>query len=251
MSFQDMPAHRLSASNGSSTLLGEQLRSSLSLEIFKIDANVQGIRALAEQIGTARDSHTIRVRLRDLTEVTRQLAQKASRDVKELTIQLPQSPARRKILADLDKSLHNFQAAQRFSVERQRTNIGAPTHADSPEPLVDVSEAQTQTQTQTLVYATEESYRDAALLERQSAIREIEGSMAQITEIFHDLAVLVDAQGEQINIVGDNTERTASDLERGARALETAARRQRRARRTCLTIILGVVCAVVIVAVLI
>ncbi|KAJ7451349.1 t-SNARE [Mycena latifolia] len=253
MSFQDLGPNNVSASSETSFAVGEQLRSSLSLEISKIDANVQGIRSLVEQIGTARDSPTIRARLRDLTEVTRELAQKASRDIKQLATQLPQGPARRKIIADLDTALHHFQAVQRFSADRQRTNIGAPTHfpvETLPEAqLVDVAEPPTQTKT--LVYATEDAYRDAELAERTSAIHEIEQSMAQVTDIFRDLAVLVDGQGAQITVVEDNSRRTAHDLERGAAALETAAQRQRRARRTCLKIILGIVCVVAFVAVLI
>ncbi|KAJ6601921.1 t-SNARE [Mycena vulgaris] len=253
MSFQDLPTlNSLGSSAASPVGAGEQLRSSLSLEIFKIDANVQGIRALAEQIGTPRDSSTIRLRLRDLTEVTRALAQKASKDIKELSAQLPHGPARRKIIADLDVSLHNFQAVQRFSMERQRTNIGAPTHPHiepAVDQLVDISEPQTPTQT--LVYATEDEYRDASLLERQTALREVEQGVAQVAQIFRELAVLVDVQGTDITVVETNAERTAHDLERGAAALETAARGRRRTRRVCLMLILGVVCAVVIVVVIV
>ncbi|KAJ7476713.1 hypothetical protein FB451DRAFT_1557484, partial [Mycena latifolia] len=110
-------------------------------------------------------------------------------------------PARRKIIADLDAALHKFQAVQRFSMYRQRTNIGAPTHLPVEPPS---SEA---------LLATEEAYRDAELAERTSAIREIEPSIG----------------------VEDNARGTAHDL-------EMAAQRRRRARRTCLTLILGVVC---------
>ncbi|KAJ7081013.1 t-SNARE [Mycena epipterygia] len=252
MSFQDIPANSVSGASSSNASVGDQLRSSLSLEIFKINANVQGIRSLAEQIGTARDSPTIRARLRDLTEVTRALAQRASTDVKQLAAHGPQGPARRKILADLDASLRGFQAAQRFSADRQRTNIAAPMHPHATDPLFDGQpQTQTQRQTRTLVYTTEDAFRDAEIAERQSAIREIEQSMTQIADIFRDLAVLVDSQGADIAVVEDNTARTARDLERGADALASAARNQRRAQRTCLSIILGVVCAVVIFAVLI
>ncbi|KAJ6565853.1 t-SNARE [Mycena vulgaris] len=252
MSFQDL--HRASSSSFLSASpqasVGEQLRSSLSLEIFKIDANVRGIRALVEQIGTARDSSHLTDK-RDLTEATRALAQNASKDIKELALQMPQGSARRKVIADLDAALHKFQAAQRLSADRQRTNLGAPTpaHVDTaPGLLVDVSAPQAQTQT--LVYATEEDYRDAALLERQTAIREVEQGMAQVSEMFRDLAVLVDAQGVNISHVEQTAERAARDLERGAAELKTAARRQWYARRVCLTLIVWAIGAVVLVSLL-
>ncbi|KAJ7495024.1 t-SNARE [Mycena latifolia] len=252
MSFQNLGPNKVSALK---PLLLSANCGPLS-RIFKINANVQGIRSLVKQMGTAHDSPTIRARFSslavadDLTEVTRELAQKASRDAKQLTTQLLQGPACRKIIADLDAALHNFQAVQRYIGDSQRTNIGAPTHLpvdDPPEALlVDVSE--TPTQTQNLVCATEEAYRDAELAERTSVIREIEQSMAQVTDIFRDLAVLVGGQGAHITVVEDTSRRTAHDLERGAAELETAAQRQRRARRTYLKIILGVVCVVVFVA---
>ncbi|KAJ7154864.1 t-SNARE [Mycena crocata] len=248
MSFQDAPL-----STSCSSAPADQLRSSVSLQIFKINANVQGIRTLVEHIGTGRDSATLRGRLRDLTKATRALAKRASIDMKELANKLPQGPALRKIIADLDASLRHFQAAQRFSMQRQRTNMSLRIQIpqSTPAPLVDVSEPPSPTRTQTLIYATENAYRDASILDRQSAIREIQESMQQVAEMFCDIAVLVDEQGPEINVIEWNAARTASDVERGAEELRVAAQHQRRARRTCLRLILGVVCVVVIVAVLI
>ncbi|KAJ7450693.1 t-SNARE [Mycena galericulata] len=245
-------------SSSSSTQIGEhdeQLRSSLSLQLFKINANVQGIHALAETLGTARDSASLRARLRDLTDTTRALAQRASNDANQLVVargSQPQNPALRKIITDLDVSVRNFQAAQRFSLDRQRRNINAPIAVQvpsEPEPLVNLSDSQPQTQT--VVYSTEAAYRDAEILARQNAIREIEDGMIQLAEITRNIAVLVDRQGEDIVIVQSNAERTANELERGAYELHIAARRKRRARRMCLPLILGVVCAAVIVVILI
>ncbi|KAJ7762930.1 t-SNARE [Mycena metata] len=227
---------------------------SLSLQIFKINANVQGIRSLAENIGTPRDSASLRLRLRDLTESTRALAQRASEQMKELVADTPQSPALRKIISDLDASLRAFQLAQRLSVDRQRINLVPVALPELiPSPLVDVeSSAQIQMQEDQVVsmWASEAAYRDAEILERRSAIMEIEQSMSQVAEIVRELGVIVERQGGDIATVESNIHRSARDLERGADELEVAVRHRRRARRTCLTLILGVVCAVVLVAVL-
>ncbi|KAF7340574.1 t-SNARE [Mycena sanguinolenta] len=228
--------------------------SSVSLQIFKINANVQGIRSLSEKIGTIRDSHSLRTRLRDLTETTRALVHRASEEMRSLAAQLTQGIAVKKLASDLDTSVRNFQAAQEFSAACQRAHVVSVPHSapvPTSEPLVDVSEStQTQIQTQTqVVYATEDAFREAEIWERHAAIQELEAGMQDVAEIMRTLGSIVERQGEDIDTMQWNTEQTARDLEAGTQQLETAARHQRRARRTCLKIILGVVCAVVILAV--
>ncbi|KAJ6540734.1 t-SNARE [Mycena capillaripes] len=246
MSFQDLATPNPPISSA---------ESSVSLQIFKINSNVQGIRSLAEQIGTARDSSSLRARLRDLTETTRAVAQRASNDMQALVATVPPGPALRKLVSDLDASVRNLQAAQKFSATRQRANMvpAAPVFQEpAKEPLVDVSEdGPSQTQTQTLVYATEDAFREAEIHERHTAIIQLEHGMNDVSHIMQTLGNIVARQGGVIDDVEWNVQRTARDLERGADELEIAARHQRRGRRTCLTVILGVVCVVVIVAVLI
>ncbi|KAF8169624.1 t-SNARE [Mycena galopus ATCC 62051] len=247
MSFQDLATPQ--PSNGSRSL------NSVSLQIFKINANVQGIRALSEQIGTPRDSYSLRTRLRDLTEATRALVHQASDDMRALAAQGPLGRTVRKLASDLDASVGNFQAAQKFSAARQRANIVPIAPSTAELPLVDLSGGdaaypQMQMQTQ-VVYATENTFREAEIRERQIAILELETGMNDVAEIMRNLAIIVERQGEGIDIVEYNSEQTARDLEAGAQQLETAARHQRRACRTCLSLIFGVVCVVVIVAVLI
>lgn len=68
MSFQDIEtglAQRpLSPPRGAPTSQEESaflaLQSSLSLQVFKINSNVQGILKLVDQLGTARDSSNLR-----------------------------------------------------------------------------------------------------------------------------------------------------------------------------------------------
>ncbi|KAJ6452432.1 t-SNARE [Mycena sanguinolenta] len=180
---------------------------------------------------------------------------KINTNMRSLAAQVTQGIALKKLASDLDTSVRNFQAAQKFSAARQRAHVVpvvAPARVPTSEALVDVSESsQTQTQMQTqVVYATEDAFREAEIRERHAAIQELEAGMQDVAEIMRTLGSIVERQGEDIETVQWNPEQTARDLEAGAQQLETAARHQRRARRTCLTIILGVVCAVVILAVL-
>lgn len=71
MSFQDIetglaqPPHAPSSSVPQSREEAAfiSLQSSLSLQVFKINANVQGILKLVDQLGTARDTGSVRTAL--------------------------------------------------------------------------------------------------------------------------------------------------------------------------------------------
>lgn len=67
MSFQDIEAGLTSPASSRATIPQSQeesaflsLQSSLSLQVFKINANVQGILKLVDQLGTNRDSGQLR-----------------------------------------------------------------------------------------------------------------------------------------------------------------------------------------------
>lgn len=73
MSFQDIetgiaPAPHSPAPGSSAPISREEaafqgLQSSLAMQVFKINANVQGILKLVDQLGTARDSQQVRTGL--------------------------------------------------------------------------------------------------------------------------------------------------------------------------------------------
>jgi hypothetical protein len=108
MSFQDIEAGVNHPSRSPSSTSNPQdaqflsLQSSLSLQVFKMNANVQGILKLVDQLGTAKDSASLRkslcvsksfthhiealtVNRHDLTETTRAMAKRGSEDLKKLS----------------------------------------------------------------------------------------------------------------------------------------------------------------------
>jgi hypothetical protein len=67
MSFQDIETGLLNTNNSSSQTPRSRedaafldLQQSLSLQVFKMNSNVQGILKLVDQLGTAKDSATLR-----------------------------------------------------------------------------------------------------------------------------------------------------------------------------------------------
>lgn len=117
MSFQDIEAGRAPPLRTQSSSIPQSrednafqnLQSSLSLQVFKMNANVQGILKLVDQLGTGMDSATLRKSLcvtnvlvhlymplpnlmlsiivfrHDLTDTTRAMAKRGSEDLKKLS----------------------------------------------------------------------------------------------------------------------------------------------------------------------
>lgn len=104
-----------------------RLQNSLSLQVFKMNANVQRILKLVDHLGTTKDSAPLRKNLHDLTESTRAMAKRSSEDLKKLTALQHGEGRTKAVLAktshDLQLSLVAFQRAQQVSVERQRTVV--------------------------------------------------------------------------------------------------------------------------------
>jgi len=243
----------------------QSLQSSLSLQVFKMNANVQGILKLVDQLGTGKDSATLRKSLHDLTETTRAMAKRGSEDLKKLSVQqvaLPhQKTALQKTSHDLQMSLVAFQRAQQVSAERQRTVVQGVKLAVDEEQLTTGSDdhyaatPQEQRQAQILqaqLSPHELAYQESLIQEREAEIREIETGIHELAEIFHDLGTLVHQQGGMLDNIELNISSVAVDTGAASEELTTASEYQRRAgkRAACLMIILVVVLAVVLVAIL-
>jgi syntaxin 7 len=273
MSFQDIEAGRAPPLRPLSQSIPQSrednafqnLQSSLSLQVFKMNANVQGILKLVDQLGTGMDSATLRKSLHDLTDTTRAMAKRGSEDLKKLSAlqtSLPhQKTALQKTSHDLQISLVAFQRAQQVSAERQRTVVQGvklavdddqnhPPNPDEPEPT-----PQEQRQAQILqsqLSPHELAYQESLIQERENEIREIETGIHELAEIFHDLGTLVNQQGGMIDNIELNISSVAVDTQEASQQLTTASAYQRKAgrRAACLLLILAVVAGVVLLAVL-
>ncbi|KAF9005543.1 t-SNARE [Cyathus striatus] len=271
MSFQDIEAGLTHPVRSASSVpqskedsAFESLQSSLSLQVFKMNANVQGILKLVDQLGTAKDSASLRKTLHDLTETTRAMAKRGSEDLKHLSsIQatLPhKKTALQKTSHDLQMSLVAFQRAQQVSAERQRTVVQGVKLAVEDEPEAhsgheQASTPQEQRQAQILqaqLSPHELAYQESVIQEREAEIREIETGIHELSEIFRDLGTLVNQQGDMIDNIELNISSVAADTGAASEELHTAAAYQRKAgqRAACLMIILAIVVGVVLLAVL-
>ncbi|KAI0917558.1 hypothetical protein AcW1_007272 [Taiwanofungus camphoratus] len=218
MSFQDIetglaqrpysPNNGLPHSQEEAAFLN--LQSSLSLQVFKINSNVQGILKLVDQLGTSRDSATLRKSLHDLTEATRTMAKRGSDDLKKLAaLQAPlprHKTSLQKTSHDFQLSLVAFQRAQQVSAERQRTvvqgvKIAVEEESSPAERPVSPTPSQRQAQIlQTQLSPQELAFQESIIQEREAEIREIETGIHELSEIFRDLGTLVQEQGGMLGL---------------------------------------------------
>ncbi|KAG8745869.1 hypothetical protein FRC10_006896 [Ceratobasidium sp. 414] len=267
MSFADLERGQGGYQRGTSGLVPTSpsdaeflgLQKSLSLQVFKITSNVQGIMKLVDQLGTVRDTGAVRKGLHELTETTRDLVKRGTDDLKSLsTLQqkLPQHKALlQKTSHDFQVSLVAFQRAQKVSAERQRTVVEGVKQAveDNAEGNVGASpQSQRQVQTfQSQISPTELAHQESLIQERENEIREIETGIHELNEIFRDLGTLVTEQGGMLNTIEDNVTIVASNTTNAAAELDQASDYQRKAgrRAACLMLVVVIVICVVLVAV--
>eukprot|EP00249_Psilotum_nudum_P018502 c26840_g1_i1 orf=646-1581(-) len=84
--------------------------------------------------------------------------------------------------------------------------------------------------------------------ERHDAVMEIEKNLLELHQIFLDMAVLVEAQGEQLNDIEHYVNQAASFVDKGAQQLHTARQYQKSSRKCmCIGIILVLVLILIIV----
>ncbi|KDQ11074.1 hypothetical protein BOTBODRAFT_35608 [Botryobasidium botryosum FD-172 SS1] len=243
------------------------LQSSLSMQVFKINANVQGILKLVDQLGTGKDTGGVRKALHDLTETTREMVKRGTDDLKKLmTLQQPDLPQHKtqvqKTSHDLQLSLVAFQRAQKVSAERQRTVVDVVRRkvdddeagrARPSSPPAGTSPEQRLMQMQAPALAPADlAYQESIIQEREREIREIETGIHELNEIFRDLGTLVVEQGDMLDNIESNVSSSAQHTSAAAGELTQAAEYQRSAgrRACCLMIIMVIVVAIVLLAIL-
>ncbi|XP_020598696.1 syntaxin-121-like [Phalaenopsis equestris] len=88
----------------------------------------------------------------------------------------------------------------------------------------------------------------AEMKERRGAAEELERSLVELHQVFLDMAVMVEAQGHQIDDIESQVGRARSFVDRGTQQLQEAKRHQRNTRKwICIAIILLLIIVLVIV----
>ncbi|ORZ00928.1 t-SNARE [Syncephalastrum racemosum] len=142
-----------------------------------------------------------------------------------------------------------YQQKYRQRVERQIRIVQPDATSDEIEKVLDSDEAP-QIFAQSLMQANRSGHARAVLSEvqtRHDDIKKIEKTILELHQLFMDMQMMVEQQGETLKEVEMHAENTVQDLEQGNKHIEKAivSARATRAKKWCCFVIFIIICIVV------
>ncbi|BEJ16079.1 hypothetical protein CspHIS471_0506840 [Cutaneotrichosporon sp. HIS471] len=269
MSFNDLERGTGSTVRGTSDPEFTRVKDAVSIQIFKIQSNVQGIQRLLDKLGTTSDGPSVRTSLHNLTESTRDMVKKSTDEIKALASfpsggdgQAQRKAIQSRLSREYTSALQGFQRVQRLSAERQRSTVEVQKRAvelqeesNEDRDSVELERVQLQTQAQAMapqITQSELEFQEQVIAEREGEIREIETGIHELNDIFRDLGAIVQEQGGLIDNIESNIVNVHAHTTSAAEELTSAHEYQRKAgrRMACLLIILAIVALFILLAIL-
>ncbi|MEW5310314.1 MAG: hypothetical protein WDW38_002126 [Sanguina aurantia] len=267
--------------------------------VFKLASCVSQLKRLVEQLGTPRDTTTLRHKLAESNNSTQQLAKAVKVQLTSLmdSVAVASSPSApgvppsstsgasatpaavhlleqdlqdskaakaaqlksKKLLQDFASILTDYKLTQKLAAEREASCLPRQPPAASPGTRSAAAaaaatdlEAQAPSQAggeegyerRALLQATQQrdssrldgaiAYNEALIEERDVGIADIQRQIAEVNEMFQDLAVLINDQGHQVVSVDEHITTTAERVKEGQAELVKAQRSQRSGQSKCL-----------------
>ena len=210
--------------------------------LFQLTTNVSQYRRLAQGLGSGKDTPAHRQRIKQLGEKISGLAKDVSGQLKaqgaggaggagDGATKLKQQ----KLVKDFSALLQDFQKAQRECAEREAASLprqpksragraaeaqavsAAEQEANERQALLAEQRRQEQRQVDSQI-----EFNDALIEEREQGIVEIQHQIGEVNEIFQDLALLVNEQGEMIEDIESNIVRTGQHTSAAVKELKKA-----------------------------
>ncbi|KAL9241831.1 hypothetical protein vseg_015895 [Gypsophila vaccaria] len=259
MSFQDLQRGGRPATRSTQQTPSQ----AVAAGIFQINTAVSAFRRLVDVVGTSKDTPDHRLKLHNTRQRILQLVKDTSSKLKVLsdsaqTANVSQSKKVEdaKLARDFQTTLQEFQKVQQLASERESTympsgppaagmtSIGEETKQDSEgQPFLLEQKRQ-----ELVLLDNEIVFNESIIEEREQGIKEIQGQIGEVNEIFKDLAVLVHEQGITIDDISSNIESSAAATSQGRQQLSKASKSEKSGTARCWWVL--AVAAIVIIIVL-
>ncbi|GAB4821961.1 hypothetical protein N2152v2_009007 [Parachlorella kessleri] len=235
--------------NAFSSMAAEQANAELRSVQFKAVTAFSRLRDDVGKLGSAADTLDLRHRIGQSSDKFKELAQ----DFKQRVAQHPakDSTAAQKLLRDFQGLLKNFERLMETARAKEAGSMPRPSAAQAAAVAAAAAgkaesgrsrEAQEEQERQALLEGQRKQamlridnelvFNEAIIEEREHAINEISGQIGEVHQIFQDLAVLVNDQGEQLNDIEANITRAAERTGDATVQIQKAERLQRKTRNT-------------------
>lgn len=264
MSFQDIRNNGgIRPASSSSTTSSQTPSQSVAAGIFQINTAVSSFRRLVEAIGTSKDTPTHRQKLHNTRQRILQLVKDTSAKLKALSdsdhasnVTQSKKIEDAKLARDFQATLQEFQKVQQLASERESSYMpsGAPTSfvtdSSGEEAKQDLESQQPflleQKRQELVLLDNEVAFNEAIIEEREHGIKEIQGQIGQVNEIFKDLAVLVNEQGVVIDDIHSNIESSAAVTTQAKQQLSKASKNERSGSTWCWILLAVLAMAIII-----
>ena len=228
--------------------------------VFQLTTNVSQYKRLVQLLGTKKDTVPHRARLKQLGDKISALAKEVSAQMKAASaarLEGTEKLKHQKLVKELQTLLKEFQRAQRECAEKESASMpvqkgprpGAPAASRAEEELQEKQALMAEQRRQEQLQLDNRiEYNDALIEEREQGIVEIQQQIGEVNEIFQDLAVLVNEQGEMIEDIESNIVKTSQQTAAGKKQLKMAEKSQRKlqGKYCCIFAIVGIVMAVLL-----
>jgi len=221
--------------------------------VAEIDNNVK-------LIGTARDNHALRGRIRNAVDEVGLQMKKIMADVKRISAMDMNVPDKRKynvqrqkLIQEFSNTGNDFKRVAAVAAQREKTPIpeAVMKKAQAGATLDDVerqSLLEAGRREQAIQMEAQRAYIDGVNLQRAEQIAQLEDAISQVNEMFHDLAQIVADQGVIIDNIESNVVEAKKNVEEGEKEIDKAAEYQKKGRsKMCYILVFALVILLIVV----
>lgn len=239
----------------------EEISEHIGTNVIKINNGANELTKAMRILGTERDSIGLRDRIHERSQSTNEIIADTTKLMKRLArtrnISQSQKFQLERLRNDFEESVKRFTELQKKAAEKVRTSksVRPPPQTatlidftdDDEEALIEKERRREQ-----LLQQQEVIEEDTALiLEREERIRQLEGDILDVNEIFKELGTMVNQQGDQIDSIEANIETACSRVEGGVGQLKKAEMYQKRSRKKMCFLLLLLLVVIAVLAVII
>jgi t-SNARE complex subunit (syntaxin) len=234
----------------------------ISRNVQKFSGKVVKVENMSQTIGSAQDSREFRSLFEKERGTAQQIAKEVSSALQSYKCTASDKQQFDRVRAQFNTVLQKFESVNRATQRKERevvTQMSQSVAGGSKSPIggknddlddVDLEfGAQNQKQRRGGKEASESAQIDHEIIRQQNEeLKNLERDLTELSSMYVDMAVLVNEQQKDIDLIEANVAKTATKVEAGVEELKKARKEQKKGRKLKF-IIIGIIVVVAVVAV--
>ncbi|XP_057369135.1 syntaxin-7-like [Daphnia carinata] len=215
-----------------------QLSETISSNLFTIQGSGSNLERALKSLGTEKDNQGLRDSVHVIQMSANQIVNQTSQELMALATAARLSGDRMchlqldRLKLEFEKSLQRYSTLQKEVAGKMKSTIPyGHWEEKNTSDTQNLLEKAAEEKHQKLQELKEIEFEQQMLLEREERIRQIESDMIDVNQIMKELSAMVQEQGENINSIENNVDRTYTHVEEGRQELEKASSHQKTHRK--------------------